>query len=174
MGKAAPRLAPYAVEALAKRHGREGFECGSPALDRYLQQQARQDAEKRVAAPFVLTEPPSTTVLGYYTLSASVVDVSDLPDALTKKLPRYPQLRVTLLGRLAVDHRSKGKGIGEFLLMNALARCLEATETIAAMAVVVDAKDDAAEAFYRHFGFGTLQSQPRRLFLPMKTIAELF
>ena len=165
---------PYQVEALDKRHERGGFSCGSGALDRYLQQQARQDADKRVAAPFVLVEPPSTRVLGYYTLSASVIQAKELPDDLAGKLPRYPQLPVTLLGRLAVDLTLKNRGIGQFLLMDALWRCLGAATQIAAMAVLVDAKDQAAEAFYLHFGFIPLQQQPARLFLPMKTVAGLF
>ena len=165
---------PYQVEALDKRHERGGFSCGSGALDRYLQQQARQDADKRVAAPFVLVEPPSTRVLGYYTLSASVIQAKELPDDLADKLPRYPQLPVTLLGRLAVDLTLKNRGIGQFLLMDALWRSLAAATQIAAMAVLVDAKDQAAEAFYAHFGFIPLQQQPARLFLPMKTVAGLF
>lgn len=166
--------APYRIEPLGKNHDRDGFSCGSAALDRHLQQQARQDAEKRVAAAFVLTKPPDARVLGYYTLSASIVDASDLPNTLAKKLPRYPQLPVTLLGRLAVDQSMKGRGVGQFLLMDALRRGLEAAAGIAAMAVLVDAKDDAAEAFYRHFSFLPLQQHPRRLFLPMKYIAGLF
>lgn len=168
-----PAAALYHVGPLDRGHDRAGFSCGSPALDRYLRQQARQDADKRVAAPFVLTEPPGMLVLGYYTLSASLIDAGKLPDALSKKLPRYPQLPVTLLGRLAVDQSLKGRGAGEFLLMDALRRSLEAATNIAAMAVLVDAKDQAAEAFYRHFDFIPLQHQPRRLFLSMKTVAML-
>ena len=76
------------------------------------------------------------------------MSASELPDTLAKKLPRYPHLPVTLLGRLAVDQGMKGKGMGEYLLLDALRRCLEAAGNIAAMAVLVDAKDDAAEAFY--------------------------
>jgi len=165
---------PHRIEPLGKGHDRDSFCCGSAPLDRYLRQQARQDADKRVAAPFVLIEPPAAQVLGYYTLSASTVDASELPDALTKKLPRYPQLPVTLLGRLAVDQSMKGRGIGEFLLMDALRRSVEAAANIAAMAVLVDAKDEAAEAFYRHFSFLPLQQRPARLYLSMKTIIALF
>ena len=165
---------PYRIKALGKTHDRTAFDCGSAALDRYLQQQARQDAEKRVAAPFVLTVAPALQVLGYYTLSASLVNTSELPDALAKKLPRYPQLPVTLLGRLAVDQSMKGRGIGQFLLMDALRRSQEAAANIAAMAVLVDAQNDAAQAFYRHFSFLPLHEPPRRLFLPMKTVAALF
>ncbi|EWS53541.1 MULTISPECIES: GNAT family N-acetyltransferase [unclassified Methylibium] len=143
------------------------------ALDRYLQQQARQDADKRVAAPFVAVRPTDGRVLGYYTLSASVLTLGDLPDALARKLPRYPQLPVTLLGRLAVDRSTQGQGLGEHLLLDALHRSLTHAEQIAAMAVVVDAKDEAAAAFYRHYGFLTLQTQPSRLFVPMRSVAQL-
>jgi GNAT superfamily N-acetyltransferase len=167
-------VTPYRIVPLGKGHDRGSFACGSGALDRYLQLQARQDAEKRVAAPFVLVEPPSNRVLGYYTLSASIITADALPAALAKKLPRYPQMPVTLLGRLALDQSQRGKGLGEFLLMDALHRSLEAAAEIAAMAVIVDAKDKEAVAFYERYGFVPLQQQPARLFLPMKTLVALF
>ena len=167
-------VGPCRVAPLGKGHDRRGFSCGSEPLDRYLQQQARQDAEKRVAVPFVLVEPPAAEVLGYYTLSASVITADALPAELAKKLPRYLQLPVSLLGRLAVDQTQKGEGLGEFLLMDALHRCLDAAAEIASMAVIVDAKDAAATVFYTRYGFLPLQQQPSRLFLPMKTVADLF
>jgi len=161
------------VEPLGRQHQRAAFSCGAEALDRYLKQQARQDADKRVAAPFVSVRPPDGRVLGYYTLSASVLTLADLPDELTRKLPRYPQLPVTLLGRLAVDESTKGQGLGEHLLLDALHRSLVHADQIAAMAVVVDAKDEDAASFYRHFGFLPLQVQPSRLFVPMRLVAQL-
>jgi predicted GNAT family N-acyltransferase len=167
-------VTPWRIVPLGKAHDRDSFACGSEPLDRYLQRQAGQDAQKRVAAPFVLLEPPSNRVLGYYTLSASVISADALPAEMAKKLPRYPQLPVTLLGRLAVDQGQRGKGLGEFLLMDALHRSLEAAAGIAAMAVIVDAKDEEAVAFYRRYGFIALQQQPARLFLPMSTLAGLF
>lgn len=166
-------LSNITVEPLGRQHNRAVFHCGAEPLDRYLKQQARQDADKRVAAPFVAVAPPDPRVLGYYTLSASVLTLADLPDALARKLPRYPQLPVTLLGRLAVDASTKGQGLGEHLLMDALHRSLAHADQIAAMAVVVDAKSDAAARFYGHFGFLSLQAQPRRLFIPMGTVAQL-
>lgn len=141
--------------------------------DRYLKQLARQDADKRVAAPFVAVNPPDTHVLGYDTLSASVLTLIDLPEELARKLPRYPQLPVTLLGRLAVDQSTKGQGLGEHLLVDALHRSLAHADQIAAMAVVVDAKDESAASFYRHYGFVPLQAQPSRLFVPMRLAATL-
>lgn len=161
------------VEPLRRQHDRANFHCGSEPLDRYLEQQARQDADKRVAAPFVAVVPPDTRVLGYYTLSASVLNLADVPDELARKLPRYPQLPVTLLGRLAVDRSTKGLGLGEHLLMDALQRSLAHADQIAAMAVVVDAKDENAASFYRHYGFIPLQARPSRLFVPMRSIAQL-
>jgi predicted GNAT family N-acyltransferase len=168
----------YRVERLTKQHDRATFDCGVEALNLYLQQQARQDAEKHVAAPFVLVDsadvPRSTEVLGYYTLSASILSVGDIAPALAKKLPRYPQLPVTLIGRLAVDARLRGQGCGAHLLMDALHRSLTHATEIAAMAVVVDAKDEAAAAFYRRFDFKPLETSARRLYLPMKTVQVLF
>lgn len=166
-------LTSITVEPLGRQHDRTAFHCGAEALDRYLRQQARQDADRRVAAPFVAVRPPDTRVVGYYTLSASVLTLADLPEDLARKLPRYPQLPVTLLGRLAVDQSTKGQGLGEHLLLDALSRSLAHADQIAAMAVVVDAKDEAAAAFYRHFGFLTLQAQPRRMFVPMRLVAQL-
>ena len=166
-------LTGITVEPLGRQHDRTAFHCGADALDRYLKQQARQDADKRVAAPFVAVNPPNTRVLGYYTLSASVVTLTDLPDELTRKLPRYPQLPVTLLGRLAVDQSARGQRLGEHLLLDALHRSRTHADEIAAMAVVVDAKDENAAAFYRHYGFIPLQAQPRRLYVPMRVVAQL-
>ena len=167
-------LTSWRALPLQKDHVRQTFCCGSPALDRYLQQQARQDIEKRVAAVFVLLQPPASQVLGYYTLSASSINTNEVPPELARKLPRYPQLPVTLLGRLAVDQQLKGQGMGQFMLMDALHRCLQAAVGIAAMAVVVDAKDDLAADFYQHFGFIPLNPSASRLFLPMMTVAKLF
>ena len=167
-------LAPEYVCALEKSHDRTRFDCGNEDLNRYLRDQARQDAEKRVAAPFVLTQPASPSVLGFYTLSASIIALDELPADLMKRLPRYGQLPVTLLGRLAVDRSVRGQGAGEFLIVDALRSSLEAAQQIAAMAVIVDAKDARAESFYRHFDFQPLQQTPLRLYLPMAQIASLF
>lgn len=164
----------WRVEPLQKSHARDAFSCGHIALDRYLQQQARQDAKSQVAAVFVAVKPPNPMVLGFYSLSASSINAADLPPDLAKKLPRYPHLPVTLLGRLAIDQSSKGQGLGQFLLLDALYRSLQAAAAIAAMAVVVDAKDAAAAAFYERYGFKPLSASEGRMFLPMKTVAALF
>lgn len=167
-------LTPENIGPLEKAHDRKSFDCGNEDLNRYLREQARQDAEKRVAAPFIFTQLGDSKVLGFYTVSSSIISVDELPPDLMKRLPRYGQLPVTLLGRLAVDHSARGQGVGEFLLVDALRRSLEAAQQIAAMAVIVDAKDERAEIFYRHFDFQPFQQTPLRLFLPMAQIAKMF
>ena len=169
--KEAPR---YRIEALGKQHDRSQFSCGSELLDQYLRAQAGQDARKHVAAPFVLCEGEGHTVLGYYTLSAISVDVGAWPENVAKKLPKYPVIPATLLGRLAIDRQFQGKGAGEYLLMDALHRSLRAARQVAALAVIVDAKDARAVAFYRHYEFTPFEDQPARLFLPMGVIEKLF
>jgi GNAT superfamily N-acetyltransferase len=140
------------VEPLGRQHDRALFSCGNPTLDEYLKQRARQDARRYVAAPFVLIPAAGErTILGYYTLSSFAVDLVDLPPDTAGKLPSYPNVPVTLLGRLAVDHRHAGQGLGEFLLMDALHRSLTQSSQIAAVAVVVDAIDGNAVRFYTHF-----------------------
>ena len=80
----------------------------------------------------------------------------------------------TLLGRLAVAQSFRGERLGEFLLMDALHRSLALSEEIASVGVVVDAIDESAVAFYRHYGFFELLAGDRPLFFPMGTIAQLF
>lgn len=158
-------------EALSPSHDREGFFCGVAALDNYLRRQASQDMRRHVAAVFVMVrETHPRTILGYYTLAAYAIETSGLPDATTKKLPRYPTTPATLIGRLAraVD----SPGLGSVILADALGRILATTREVASALVVVDAKDESAEVFYRKHGFIPFGGSVRKLFLPMKTIAE--
>lgn len=165
---------PYQVEPLSKRHNRTAFSSGSDSLDRYLQQQAGQEARRYVAVTFVLVDTARQTLAGYYTLSATSIRLGDLPPEVADKLPRYPLAPATLLGRLGIDTGYQGKGLGEFMLMDALHRSCTQSQVIAAMAVVVEAKDGQARSFYERYGFIRFPDQPYRLFLPMKTITDLF
>jgi len=110
----------YLIEPLGSHHNRAVFSCGIESLDVYFQRQAGQDARKRVAAPFVLLDKSSGMVAGYYTLSQTGINMVELPTEITKKLPKYPVVPATLLGRLAVHKNYQGKGLGEILLMDAL------------------------------------------------------
>ena len=157
------------------KHNRAAFSCEHEALNTYLKKRANQDVRKFVAAVYVLT-PDGTTIAGYYTLSQFSVDAGELPDDVANKLnlPRYEKLPATLLGRLARSLAFKGKGRGEILLMDALKRALDLSRKIASLAVIVDAKDHHARVFYQSYGFLDLPEHPNRLFLPMKTIEQLF
>jgi GNAT superfamily N-acetyltransferase len=166
---ATPRLR---VEPLGERHDRSGFASGVEPLDRYLRHQAGQDTRRRVATCFVLVEAEGIVPMGYYTLTATGVALSGLPETLAKRLPRYPVVPATLMGRLVVDRRHRGRGLGELLLLDAFSRVLRSE--IASYAFVVDAKDAAAAAFYQHYRFLPLAEGGRRLFVPMAEIAKLF
>jgi len=159
------------VAVLGPQHDRGSFGSGVEPLDRYFRTQAGQEARKNIAAPFVLVLPDGT-VGGYYTLSATAVKLSELPPDTARRLPRYPLVPATLLGRLAVDLRYQGKGYGRFLLADALLRAVRSQ--IASFAVIVDAKDEAARRFYERESLLPLPDQPMRLFRPIADIARLF
>jgi GNAT superfamily N-acetyltransferase len=159
------------VEALGPHHDRSRFASGVEPLDRYFRNRAGQDARKNMAAPFVLVLPDGA-IAGYYTLSATGVKLTELPADVTRKLPKYPLVPATLLGRLAVDKTHQGRGYGRFLLADALLRAVRSE--IASFAIIVDAKDEAARRFYERESFLPLPDQPLRLFRSMADIAKLF
>jgi predicted GNAT family N-acyltransferase len=171
--KKSPAHPSVKIEPLARKHDRAAFSCGYEELDRYIKERASQEAKKKISASFVLVESEDNTVIGFYNLSATSILLCDLPEK-TAKLPRYPDVPATLLGRLAVDSRYKGRRHGELLLMDALRRAFQATSDVASFAVVVDPKDKKSRSFYEHYEFVAFPDQKLRMFLPMITIADLF
>ncbi len=167
-----PRYEHHA-EPLNASHRRDAFQSGVPELDNYLHTQAGQDARRKVAAPFVVAARDGS-VFGYYTLSAYSVKAVELPEAVARRLPRYPLLPATLLGRLAVDASCRGLGLGRFLLMDALHRSWRNTSEVASVGVVVDALDERAREFYIHHEFQSLADHPDKLFMAMLTIEKAF
>ncbi len=163
----------FRITTLNKQYDRSSFSCGNDALDNYLTRQASQDIKRKTAAVFVLTEHDKAEVKAYYTLSATTLLLHDLPESLQKKLPKYPSLPATLIGRLAVDKTLQGEGIGKRLLIDALYRAWDHSREIASMAVIVDAIDGDAILFYKHYHFLSLQGHSHKLFLPMKEIEQL-
>ena len=157
-------------------HNRESFSCGKSELDTYLHQQAAQDVSKHATVCYILAdEDDPSRVIGYYTLSNFSIQLSNIPAELSKQIPKYPEVPATLLGRLAVDTEYRGKGLGEFLLLDALRRALEYSETTSgSVAVVVDAKDEEARGFYLKYGFIQLTSDPNRILILMGTVKKLF
>jgi ribosomal protein S18 acetylase RimI-like enzyme len=161
----------YRVEPLAANHDRRAFACGIEALDRYLRMQAGQDMRRRIANCFVAVSNEGGEIGGYYTLAASSIPMDDLPDELAGRLPRYPLLPAALIGRLAVDRSHARQGLGSALLFDAAARALRADPAV--FALIVDAKNDEAGAFYMRFGFRPFAHRPRSFFLPTATAAKL-
>jgi ribosomal protein S18 acetylase RimI-like enzyme len=161
--------AAFRVEVLGPGHAREGFSCGVEALDHYFVRQATQDVRRRASACYVAVEASTGKVAGYYTLAAGGVPLTDLPDTLAKRLPRYPSVPVARVGRLAVDRAFQGQKLGAALLADAAVRALRSE--VAVFALVVDAKDDAAEAFYRHHGFESFGVKARQLIVSLKNFA---
>lgn len=156
---------PFRVEVLGAAHDRTAFACGVEALDQYLVSQATQDIRRRVSACYVAVEAASGRVAGYYTLAAGGVPLNDLASDLIRRLPRYPSVPVARVGRLAVDRSFQGRHLGAALLADAALRA--ARSEVAVHALVVDAKDEAAAAFYRHHGFEPFGGQSRQLIVPL-------
>lgn len=159
--------ASFQLALLDATHDRTTFNSGSEPLDRYFREQVTQDIRRRVAACFVALAD-GQRIAGYYTLASASLLLADLPASIGKKLPRYPTVPAVRMGRLAVDQTFRAQGLGGALLADALDRA--ARSEIAAYALMVDAKDGAAAAFYHHHGFIALPDSPRTLFLPLATV----
>jgi GNAT superfamily N-acetyltransferase len=161
----------FVIAPLTSDHDRLAFSCGVDALDRYLQTQAGQDIRRHIANCFVASPANTNIIAGYYTFSAASIPVVDLPQEQSRRLPRYPVMPAALIGRLAVDRQHRGRGLGAALLFDAIERAIRADAAV--FAVIVDAKDAPAAAFYQHHGFRPFASLPQRLFLPTATAMKL-
>jgi GNAT superfamily N-acetyltransferase len=161
----------YSIVPLGN-HERSSFSCGVPELDRYLHFHAGQDAKRKVAAPFVMVD--EGRIVGYYTLSAYGIHAAELPSDIVRKLPKYPLLPATLLGRFAIDKEYQGRQLARFLLMDALYRSWKNADEIASIGVVAEAIDERAREFYLHHEFLALVEHPGKLFIAMGTIQAAF
>jgi Acetyltransferases len=161
-------------EPLDRKHNRAAFSCHYPEFSTYLQHTALQQAKKKLCVVNVLLVDDPVRIAGYHTLSAAALRLGDLPSALAREFPKYEEgIPATLVGRLAVDDAYRGKGWGEKLLMDALARSLSAATAVGSAFVIVRAIDRNAIEFYSRYGFIPYPSDARRLFLPMKTLTTL-
>lgn len=159
------------IEALNEHHDRDAFDCGEESLNKYLKQQASQDMKRQLGITHIAVSSDDVArIVGYYTLAMTSVAPGTMPE---KRLPEQMPLPAVLLGRLAIDASFKGHGLGEYLLMDALARCERvALSEVGAVAVVVDALPSAL-SFYSNYGFQQLSDDQLHLYLPMKTIRKL-
>ncbi len=160
--------ASYRIQPLNDNHIRAAFRSGEEALDNYLKTQAGQEIRRGYAGVFVAVRQGENDVHGYYTLSASSVELSSLPDAVKKRLPRYGQVPAVLLGRLAVNAAAQGKGLGGLLLADALKRSCRLLDDLGWAFFIVKAKRPAAAGFYKHFGFDAFPNEPLLLYLNKK------
>lgn len=161
---------PIQFEPLSRRHDRQAFVSGVPALDDWLRTRATQDQRRNVARVFVAVDEQG--IVGFYSLSMFSLALDTLPERLAQKLPRYDAIPAALIGRLARHQRARGSGIGDLLVADAVKRVLAAAQSVAAYAIVVDAKDDRGRKFYESLGFISLPSRPNRLFLLAETAAD--
>jgi ribosomal protein S18 acetylase RimI-like enzyme len=160
------------IQILENIHNRKNFTCEEESLNEYIRTQVSQDIRKRLATCFVAIDEEQN-VLGYYTLTSESLGRESIPDKYLKQVPKNYNAPVILLGRLARDITTKGTGLGEYLLMDALFRSYKlSNESIGAMAVVVDPINEIAVSFYKKYGFEQLQDS-EKMFLPMKVIGQL-
>jgi GNAT superfamily N-acetyltransferase len=160
-------IPPFVITPLGDEHDKSGFNCGVPILDQYLRTQAGQDIRRHIANCFVAVTAETNTIAGYYTLSAASIALGDLDADVAKRLPRYSVIPAARVGRLAIDQRHQRRGLGGAMLFDALERALRSDAAIFAM--LVDAKNDEAAAFYGHHGFTPFASRPLTLYLPIAT-----
>ena len=162
----------WTIERIRKDHAREAFDCGIEKLNTFIRRYARQNEEHGLSRTFVAVRPASLRIFGYHTLRSGQVEIRDLSPAEVRRFPRYP-VPVVHLARLAVDREARGQGLGELLLLDALAKAHEAAGVIAAYAVEVEAVDESARRFYLKYGFQELLDDRLHLYMPIKTISLL-
>jgi GNAT superfamily N-acetyltransferase len=155
------------IEKLTPSHVLTDFDCGVPALNRFLQNFALRN--QAAGSSITYLAMIGRAVAGYHTLTVGEMVHNDAPDRLSKGLARHP-IPVMVIARLAVDLRIRGRGLGAALLRDALLRTLAAADIAGIRAVVVNAKDDRATAFYEYFGFTPFPNDPFALYRLLKDI----
>ncbi len=150
------------ISALERHHDRNDFDCGEPALNQFLQRLARQQADRDFNRTYVATLQGESQIQGFYAISSASIDFENWPAVL--RLPRYP-VPVARIGRLGVDLRAQGRGIGVDLLHHAMNLVASTAEKIGLFAVVVDAKNEAVASFYTRYGFQSFPDRSLSLFL---------
>jgi GNAT superfamily N-acetyltransferase len=163
----------WVLETINKKHHRSSFDCGEADLNNYLKRFARQNAKNNISQTFVIvSHKDDKKILGFYSFSVGSIEFHSLPQDIYKRLPKYP-IPIARLSRLAVDKTAQGKGLGEWLVMDAFKRCVNISKEIGIFGLVVDAKHERAKKFYFQYGFHELTAQSLTLFIPTKTITDM-
>lgn len=166
-------MSSFDFHILDKSFDRSSFDCGEEQLNNFLKAKARQNQSLNFNKTFVAIQKgeKDKRVLGFYSLSMGEIELSSLPENLSKKLPKHP-VPVARMGRLAVDSSTKGQGLGKLLLVDAMKRVQSASELVGVYALLVDAKDDNPKSFYKKYGFIELADEPMTLFLPLASFPK--
>jgi len=163
-------LPAWHEEPISKRHDREAFDCGEPALNEFLQRHARKSHDLGCAKTFLAIEDADNkTILGFYSLSPASVEYARTPEIVRRGLARY-EVPAFRLARLAVDRKVQGRGLGGQLLLAAGRRCLLAAAEVGGVALLIDAKNEKVAGWYANYGALPLADTPLTLLLPLATI----
>lgn len=155
-------------EPLNSAHDVSTFSCGKPALDRWLKTRALSNQEKGFTAVIVVHQ--DKRVVGYYGLAPTAIVPARLPRSIGTGQPPDP-VPCLLLGQLATDEGWRGRGIGTGLVKHALQRCVTASSLIGGRALIVNAVDRDAAAFWMRRGFITSKDDPLVLFRAISDVA---
>jgi len=164
-------LRRLAIEPLDRqRHDRSGFACGVAQIDGYLREQAAKLADIDYARVYVACEPGGSEIFGFFALAPHAIDISALPAETARKLPRFPTVPAIYLSMVAVSSARQGKGLGTYLMAEALAKCRAVADLTGGHFVALDALNADAARLYRRLGFVPLASAPSRMLLAMATL----
>jgi len=174
-----PDRIAISFEEISQQHDVSGFTCGQPTLDDFLRKNAKNHPRQGLSRTWVVLK--ETVVVAYYTLSFASVSHASATTRVSKGMPRH-DLPVLLLARLAVDQSLQGQGLGSVVLEHAMRRCLQmadAAQTVGAVtlpvrAVLVQAIDAKAAAFYEKYGFDRSPTDPLHLMMLVKDMRKTF
>jgi len=168
------------VELDKKRHDRSTFDCGESELNNFIQTRAAKHREIGISRTMLLPGSDSLPngkypIYAFYTIAPSSIEREHLPEAWSKKLPRYP-VPVFLLAQIAVYREYQNKGLGKVTLTKALEYLWGINFHMSAFAIIVDCLNDKAESFYLKYGFKPMYKDNGkiRMFIPMKVVSKLF
>lgn len=156
-------------ERLTSDHVLSGFECGVSSLNLWLERHARAASGADSARTYIVNDNENDRVVGYHALALGSISHEEATERAKKGMPRHP-IPVVLLARLAVDRSVQGRGIGAFLLRDAMARAVAVSEEAAARLLLTHANDDEARSFYERFGFEESPTDPMNMQMLIKDI----
>lgn len=155
-----------------RSHDRNAFDCGDGDLNRWLAQHARQNHERGGAKTFIVaTRSQPSRILGFYCLSPTSVEFTRVPEGARKGLGRY-EVPLFRLGRLAIDVRFQGRGLGGLLLVAAAHRAEAVATQVGGVGLLIDAKNDQVARWYEGYGALRFEDASLTLALPFSVMSR--